>query len=216
MKSRFAQKILRVSLCLLFTLTLLSTVQAQSGRRSPKPLSPPTPLPKESETPAPAASKTEEPQQKLIVGLDDMGGSMMIPRYISEDVWSGFVQRFKELSRIVLTTDKNMRGKGASERAKKETESFVVLLQLDTNYVNTTRTGRVYPEDIVINYFLYAPVTGKTKAQGRVYVRASVGGIISSPLPTGRTGEAQLNYAGQETAERVLAALKKESPPPVR
>lgn len=143
--------------------------------------------------------------------MNDMGGSLMIPRYMSEAVWSGFVQRFKEISSIVLATDKNMRGKGASDRAKKETESFVVLLELDSNYVNTTRTGQVYPEDIVINYFLYAPVTGKTKAQGRVYARASLG-ILSSPLPTGRSGEAQLNNAGRETAERVLSALKKESP----
>lgn len=209
MKERFAQNILRLFLCLLLALTAMTVAQAQSGRRSPKPLSPPTPVPtpKEEETPAPATSKPVEPQHKLIAGMDDMSGAMMIQSYMSSAIWSGFVERFKGISGLTISTDKTIRGKGATDRAKKETENFVVLLQLDTNYINTTTTGRVYPEDVVINYFLYAPVTGKTKAQGRVYVRSSSGVL------TGRGGgEAQLYNAGRETAERVIAALNKESP----
>lgn len=211
MKNRFAPKFLRLFLCLMFTLTLCCAAQAQSGRRSPKPLSPPTPAPtpKESETPAPA-SKPAEPTQKLIVGMDEMGGALMIPRYMSDAVWSGFVGEFRGLTSISISTDKSMRGKEASERAKKETENFVVLLQLDTNYINTTKTGQVYPEDVVVKYFVYAPVTGKVKAQGQVYVRSS-GGILRR-MPTSRTGEAQLNEAGREAASRVLSALHKESP----
>ncbi|MGB9178727.1 MAG: hypothetical protein WCB68_05710 [Pyrinomonadaceae bacterium] len=213
MRDRFAPDILRIFLCLLLTLTTITVVQAQSGRRSPKPLSPPTPAPtpKESETPAPA-NKPAEPQQKLIVGMSDMGSTLNIPRYMSEAVWSGFVERFKGISNITISTDRNMSRKDASERAKKETENFVVFLQLETDTVNSdTMLGQAYAEDIVVDYYVYASGTGKVKDHGRVYVRPSRG-AISARLPTTRTGEAQLFDAGRETASRVLSAMHKESP----
>lgn len=200
-----------ISFCLLFVLAICSIGQAQSGRRAPKPLSPPTPTPtpKESEQP-PSQNKPARKEQTLIVGMDGMGGSIYIPLYMSDAVLSGFVERFRGVSSITIITDKDMRQKEASSRAKKEPESFVVLLQLRTEDIRTGM-GQVNLDDLFISYAIFSPGTGKVNEQGRVYVR-SYRGVLRRPLPTGRTIESQLNEAGRETAERVMALLHIGSP----
>lgn len=191
------------SLCLLFILAACCVGQAQSGRRAPKPLSPPTttPLPKESEQP-PTQSKPAVSRQTLIAGMDS---SLSIPLYMSDAVWSGFIDRFNKVSSVVISADKSMNRKEASERAKKQTENFVVFIQLTTTDVNTG-LGQVYLDNLVVSYSIFSPATGKVKENGQVYVHSSRS-ILSKRLPTGRAGEAQLNDAGRETADRVMALL---------
>ena len=211
MKIRFVRPFLNISLCVLFILAIHSIGQAQSGRRAPKPLNPPTTTPSPAEPEQPSSqNKPALKQQTLIVGMDEKGGSLYVPSYMSDAVWSGFFERFKGISSITITTDKSMRRKEASERAKKETESFVVLLQLETSGMDAGM-GQVNPNDLAISYVIFSPGTGKVKDQGRVYVRPA-SGVLSGRLPTGRTGELQLNEAGRETADRVMSALHIGSP----
>jgi hypothetical protein len=147
----------------------------------------------------------------LIVGLDERSAASYIPQYMSEAVWRGFIGRFNEVSSITLTTDRNMGRKQAVDRAKKETESFVVLLQLTTDNMGAGSAGEVNPEGLIVSYVVFSPVTGKVKEQGRVYVRPSRS-ILGQRLPTGRVVDAQLNEAGRETASRVMSALHSDSP----
>jgi hypothetical protein len=194
---------LNTSLCVLFILMFCCVGQAQSGRRAPKPLSPPTStsLPKESEQPAPQ-SKPPVRTQTLIAGMDS---SLSIPLYMSDAVWNGFNDRFGKVSSVVISSDKNMNRKEASDRAKKQTESFVVYLQLTTTSVSAG-VGQFSLDDLIVSYSIFSPGTGKVKENGQVYVHSSRS-VLSRPLPTSRTGEAQLNEAGRETADRVMALL---------
>lgn len=112
------------------------------------------------------------------------------------------------LGLITTAIDQKLRRKEAVERAKQATNSFVILLRLETEDSNASMgMGRVSPDDLVVNYAIFAPGTGKVKDQGRVYVR-SYRGILGGSFPTGRTLEAQLQEAGRETANRVRAALQ--------
>jgi hypothetical protein len=133
------------------------------------------------------------------------GGSLAIPLYMTEAVWSGFIDRLGKFSAVVVAADKNMNRKEASERAKKQAENFVVLLQLNVPNVNAG-VGQVSLDDLIVSYSIYSPGTGKVKESGQVHVRSSVS-VLSRRLPSGRTGEAQLKDAGRETADRVLALL---------
>lgn len=215
MKIRFMRPHLNLSLCVLCVLAAFLNGQAQSGRRAPKPISPPTTTttapPKEPERPSPAPqNKLALKPQTLIVALDDRSAAGYIPQYMSDAILRGFLGKFKERSSITITLDRNMRRKQAVERAKKETENFVVLLQLGTNQMGGG-LGDVSPEGLIVGYVVFTPGTAKIKDQGRVYVRPSRS-ILGQRIPTARTVDAQLNEAGRETASRVLSALQDESP----
>lgn len=181
--------------------------QAQSGRRATKPLSPPTitPPPKESEQPPAPKPKPAPKQQTLIAGMER---SMDFPLYMSDAVWNGFIERFNKVSSVVISGDKNMSYKEARDRAKKATESSVVLLNLNVQGVGGSM-GQVNFEDIFVNFTIFSPGTGKVSEQGRIHVRPNRS-ILGQRLPTGRDGETQMKEAGREAADRVLSLLHTE------
>lgn len=202
------------SLCVSIVLSCGLVAQAQSGRRSPKPLSPPTPTastpsPKESAQP-PTPEKPPIKQRIVIAGMDTQGIAYSIPPYMADAVMRGFTSKFDTMSSIKLTYETRMSRKQAAERAKKETETFVVLLQLATDSMGGN-VGDVSPENLIVTYIVFSPVTGKVKDQGRVYIRPSRS-IIGQRLPTSRTVDAQLMEAGREAATRVMPSLHNESP----
>jgi hypothetical protein len=207
--SRFTGPAFVISLCLLFILALCCVGQAQSGRRSSKPPSPPTPTPAEAEQPSTPKDKPAEKQRTLIAGMSDELGAAYIPGYMSDDVWRGFLDRFKAYSSIMLSTEKRMSRKQAIDRAKKETESFVVLLQLGTEDLNVG-LGGADVNDLVVSYLIFAPGTAKIKDQGHVYLR-SYRGVLGTRLPTGQAST-QLFEAGREAASRVLSDLDIPNP----
>jgi hypothetical protein len=100
-----------------------------------------------------------------------------------------------------------MRRKEAIDRAKKETETYVVLLEVDADSLNSSGgLGRVNAEDVQVSYTIFSPVTGKVKDSGRVYVRPSRS-ILGGRVPTSRGVDSQLYEAGRETAARVMSVL---------
>jgi hypothetical protein len=210
-KISFTRPYLNISLCVLFALANCLVGQAQSGRRAPKPLSPPTiNTPPPASQPPPAQNKPALKQQTLIVGLDERSTASYIPQYMSEAVWRGFIEKFHEVSYITLTTDRNMRRKQAIDRAKKETETFVVLLQLGIDNMGPN-AGSMSPEGLIVSYVVFSPGTGKAKDQGRIFVRPARS-VLGQRLPTERDVDSQLNAAGRETASRVMSALHNDSP----
>jgi hypothetical protein len=182
--------------------------EAQSGRRVKRPDASVSPAPAIEPEPAqqtPAANKPEPPKQRLIAGMDDLGRSINIPQYMVGAVWDGFMDRFRRFSSLRVTTE-NMRRRDAIERAKKETESFVVLLQVETEYLDSGGVGQVNSNDVVVSFNIFSPGTGKIKSSGRVYVRSSRS-ILGGGIPTGRMADSQLYQAGRETADRVISSL---------
>ena len=201
-------------LSLLIACVVGPSASAQSGRRPPKRSStPPTVIPvTEPVTPKPEP-KPALPQQSVIVGFDALGQSMNLPSYLSEQVWAGFFERFRQAASINIISDKSMGRGEARERAKKETEIYVVLLELQSESFDSGRTGvwQVDPNELLVAYTILTPVTAKVKAQGRVHVSNSRS-VINTRLPGTRTTERQLFETGRETAERVLAALGLRGP----
>jgi hypothetical protein len=173
---------------------------AQSGRRATKPLSPPTPTEAAKEAEPAQTPKPAVKQQTLIAGMD---ASLDIPSYLSEALWNGFIERFGKISSIVVNGDRNMSRKEATDRAKK-VESPVILLQLGTQSAMGSMSQMTL-EDLIVNFTIFTPGTGKAGEQGRVHIRP-IRSIIGR-LPSGRSGEAQMKEAGREAAERVLSLL---------
>jgi hypothetical protein len=131
--------------------------------------------------------------------------SFDFPYYMSDAVWSGFIERFGKGSTVIISGEKILNRKGASDKAKKSTESPVVLLHLTARSVGGS-IGQVSFDDLVINFSIYSPGTGKVSEHGSVYIRPQRN-ILGQRLPTGRYGEYELREAGRETADRVLALL---------
>lgn len=202
MKTRLIKIYLNISLCIFFVLMSPYAGQAQSGRRATKPLSPPTVTPPSKDSEQPPSQKPTPKTQTLTAGMD---ASLDIPLYLSDAVWAGFVERFSKSSPFVISGDKNMSRKGASDKAKKSTGSPVVLLNLSTQATGGSM-GQATLEDLVIIFSIFTPGTGKVSEQGRVHVRPSRS-ILGQRLPTGRYGESQMKEAGREAADRVLALL---------
>ena len=202
LRIKFIRLCFNASLSLFFVLMVCGLGQAQSGRRATKPLSPPTTTPPSKESEPPPAPKPVLKQQTLIAGME---ASMDIPLYMSDAVWSGFIERFNKASSVVVSGDRDMTRKEASDRAKKATESHVVLLHLGTQSTGGSM-GQVNLEDLVIVFSIFSPGTGKVSEHGRVNVRVSRS-ILGQRLPTGRYGESQMKEAGREAADRVLSLL---------
>ncbi|HEV7859022.1 MAG TPA: hypothetical protein VGO91_10440 [Pyrinomonadaceae bacterium] len=190
-------------------MSFCSMGEAQSGRRVKRPDANVSPAPAIEPAPAPQSPKESQPappKQKLIAGMDELGRSINIPQYMAGAVWDGFLDEFRKFSSLRVTTE-NMRRRDAIERAKKETESYVVLLQVETENLNSGGgVGQVNSNDLLVSYIIFSPVTGKIKSSGRVYVRSSRS-ILGGRLPTGRVADSQLYQAGRETADRVISAL---------
>jgi hypothetical protein len=130
------------------------------------------------------------------------------PHYVSDAIWQGFIERFNKASGVVISGEKILNRKGASERAKKSTESPVVLLHLTTQSVGGS-IGQVSFDDLVINFSIFSPGTGKVSEHGRVYIRPQRN-ILGQRLPTGRYGDSEFREAGREAADRVLLLLHAE------
>ena len=227
MKNRFTGAyVAHGSLGILIILSCCLAGQAQSGRRSPKPLSPPTsttpapttPATKETESAvkeAESSASAEKPaikQQNVIVGMDDRSSAYYIPPYMTDAVMRGFTSKFNGVASIKLTVDTKMRRKEAVERAKKETETFFIVLQLSTDNMGGEVIGDVNPEELIVTYYVFTPGTGKVKDQSRIYIRPPKS-ILGQRIPTSaNTVDAQLVEAGREAAYRAMSALHTDTP----
>lgn len=202
------------SITLATTLSLIAacavSAEAQSGRRARKPtvVTPPPP------EPSPEVKKPVQetkPSLTFIIGSDRHESFSYIPSYFSDSVMRACADRLDDAPSVrvdVVHRDIN-RGE-AIKRAKEEKEAFVVWLQLRTEYA---AAGRTDLNELYLEYWLFAPTTGKTTTTGRVYQQAySTGPVIVGPRTTGRTSAAYteilLKRAAREAAERILAAMR--------
>ncbi len=190
---------------------LAGPVAAQSGRRSPRSSSPaPTPTPEA----APVEKKPEaetKPALTFVVGIDRGGSISNIPNFLYDTVLGACVERLDSSPSVsVEIANRDIHRGEAVKRAKAETESLVVFLQLGSDNARSLTSDDL--KDVSIQYWVFAPATGKVLTNGRTYQQAyGGGGVVVMPRPGGGTSlaytEQLLKQAARDAAERILSSM---------
>lgn len=191
----------------LLGLSLLDQAQAQSGRRVPKtqgntnqaPVA--APSPEETAKPAPGGLKQKA---RLLVTRQPTA-----KRFQTEDqILASFIKQLNRYDNIEATSIGDLKEGQAVERAKAETEAFVILLKFD---VDTFQSGTIIlnSEDLQIEYSVIAPRTGKKQTKGKVYFQGIGGGRMRrSGWPNGTPIRITPEAAGIEAADGLYFWLK--------
>ncbi|MCA1591580.1 MAG: hypothetical protein LC754_02805 [Acidobacteria bacterium] len=208
-------------------------VNAQSGRRRAEPARPSSPPPADTATQGESESESKprgsatKPNASVLVNfvvMEDDNMIVSIPYGAREIVNEGFLRRLKQ-SRAVAVEGAGKAGrKEARDRAKKEKDAFVVLLQVEEDAASSGQQsiGRADTRTLVINIHVYAPVTGDLKFTDRVWQRpyrqtATIGGV-RVPVPVSRRSERfpseyQLEQASRDAADRLMSRFNVIPPP---
>jgi len=207
MQHQTLSRVYLLTVCAVALLCLSQAALAQSGRRqktvsSPSPPADTTTKDKESEA-KPRAEKPA-PLATVIVGGDRFSNSYSVgPTYIDEAVES-CTENLNRSGGLEAIGGGDMTRKDAVDRAKKETASYVLWLEMR---VEGNRT-----DDVTVSYTLFRPQTAKILASGNVYLATRrVGrGPVGVGVP-GVGGRLPLQYlmreAGREVAGRVADKL---------
>jgi hypothetical protein len=182
---------------------------AQSGRRATKPPpAPSAPLPEATPTPA-VTSVQPKPVLQFVVGIDryDSFSSVSIGTY--NDVLRSCAQRLDEPSSVsVERVEHPISRSEATNRAKAEKNAYVVLLRVREDQMSSSRTGS--PNNVYIEYFVFAPTTAKVVSSGSAYPRKR--GIVPSSRPSSIYGDPEVIEAARTVANKILAALQMHVP----
>jgi hypothetical protein len=196
------QKIQSVALLVLLLLVFSHVSRSQSGRRASLPSSPPAAV---EATTANSASSTRPAQQKihLLVARQTTRKHLT-----TEDVaFASFIKRLNEYANIETVAIGDMKQSQAAARAKTETKNPVVILTFD---IDSYAGGTIIlnSQDLEIEYFLFAPQSGKKQTQGKVYFQSvGSGRLRKSNWPNGTPVKMTPEDAGIEAAESLYQWL---------
>ena len=201
-----------------FTLVLLllglaleaGETEAQSGRRTAPPINstPPTPV-VTPETTTPEKEKPLAPGQlpakvRLLVARQPTSKHL-----ITEDqIFASFIKQLNRYENIEATSIGDLKEGQAVERAKAETEAFVVMLKFD---IDSFQSGTIITnsEDLEIEYSVLAPRTGKKQTKGKIYFQTIGGGRMrKQDWPNGTPIRITPEGAGIEAADGLYFWLK--------
>jgi len=193
------------------------TADAQSGRRSTghtitvPTVSGPKTVEKKPEPP-PVDTRTS-----LVVAVEEQSPFSGVPFYLSgmvRDTCGDILRKSKLLKTTIASQEMNHGD--VVKRAKAETETFVVWLQLGSENYSNDRVNPTFPERLFIRFTIYSPGTAKVKASGYERIaQANKGGIISRiPGSQGNTvySEYALKEAARSVAERIMDAFRVNVP----
>ena len=198
--------------CLLFACLLCGAVQAQSGRHQPPPhAEAPVPTP----TPEPPKVKPPPTEQIHVLVTSSAPASVSLSSFDVSLVADTLLQRLNASDALKVETANSMSRDGAHKRAKEEKERFIIWFQLQYDGFNNTLSPN--PEDLRIEYAIYQPGTGASKAGGTVFLRTvrtvPVIGSGASCYPNLYGLNGSLTIGALETADRIFDALSVPSPP---
>jgi hypothetical protein len=196
--------------------------EAQSGRRAAKPSSAATSTPPASvvttENTNAAAEKPLSPGElptkvRLLVARQPTSKHL----HTEDQIFASFVKQLNRYENIEATSAGDIKEGQAVERAKAETEAFVVLLKFD---IDSFQSGTIImnSQDLQIEYSVLAPHTGKKQTKGKVYFQAIGGGRMrKSDWPNGTPIRITPEATGIEAADGLyfwlkLAALRHSRP----
>jgi hypothetical protein len=187
--------------------------EAQSGRRPPK-KSESEGVQRPSETVPEIKPEAKQPEKERTPVLIVKSNSYFNSFYVGDYVLEGCTARLKQAATLQVERGKDMNRKEASDAAMAPTIRYVVLLDITSErmrYGRQTR-GQDQIDDVVVEYTIFSPGTGKVKSSGRVYQmrpRSTVGGVgVPLPVPNGpAAAEQSLRQAGRDVADRVISSL---------
>jgi hypothetical protein len=192
-------------------------IKAQSGRRAERP-SPP------ASSPAPTSSQidvAEEARKPLAPGALSSRVKLLVGRqgtskhfHTEDQIFASFIKQLNRYDNIEATSVGETKEDQAVERARAESEAFVILLKFD---IDSFQNGTIIlnSQDLQIEYFVLAPHTGKKQTKGKVYFQAIGGGRMrKSNWPNGTPIRITPEATGIEAADGLyfwlrLAAAKK-------
>jgi len=206
--------------CLVF-----HSAQAQSGRRAPKPIEV-APVPTPSVDPATVPKPKPTPHLKTpVLVASYTPASIDVSTLDAELVQRTIIQRLGESGALAPRGSEEMRRKDAEKTARNEAETYVVWLELENNSTyGSTLSNRDNPENYSLRFAVFAPRTGRLKAQGQIslglYRRRSIGGIgLPGSRPacypnTSRNLDYALVMGAIEAANRIISSFDLPLPPP--
>lgn len=181
-------------------LLLATQTVAQSGRRAPKPTQPPVTTP-ETDKKQPEIANTRELTRKTSLIVAKQGSSKHL---LSEDaIFADFLTRLREFKNVTAISGGDLKHDAAVKRAKKETETIVVLLEFD---VDDFQHGTLIlnSPDLDVKVLVFAPRTGQKKFEGKVYYKAVGGPMLKKDnWPAGTPIRITTEAVGIEAAEQV-------------
>jgi hypothetical protein len=191
------------------------TVPAQSGRRaikSPNQTAVFPPVETSGSTPNTSSPLTE--RLHLLVARQTTRKHLR-----TEDVvFASFIKRLNEYPNLECLPLGDMKQSQAATRAKTETLNPVVIVTFD---IDSYAGGTIIlnSQDLEIEYFLFAPHSGKKQTQGKVYFQSvGSGRLRKSNWPNGTPVKMTPEDAGIEAAESLhqwllfAAATRKPAP----
>ena len=192
------------AVAVLLVLLLVNTGRAQSGRHASKM---PQPVPAvdlgNSNSSEANLSKSLLQKTRLLVARHTTKKHLT-----TEDVaFASFVKRLNEYQNLEAVLIGDMGQSRAQRRAKAEADVPVVLLTFD---IDSYASGTIIlnSQDLEIEYFLYAPQSGKKQTQGKVYFQGvGSGRLRSSGWPNGTPVKMTPEAAGIEAAESLYQWL---------
>ncbi len=181
-------------------LLLATQTIAQSGRRAPKPTQPPATTPQTDPEASPKLGARDLKQSvSLLVGREPSSKQLL-----SEDaIFKHFLQYLADFKNVTVKSLGDLKRDGAGKRAKRETDSIVVLLQFD---VDEFQAGTLIlnPTDLDVRVLVFEPCTGQKKFEGKVYYKAVGGPMLKRDnWPTGTPIRITTEAVGIEAAEQV-------------
>ena len=181
-------------------LLLATQTIAQSGRRAPKPTQPPVTTP-EANNQLPKIPNGRELTRKASLLVAKQASSKHL---LSEDaIFASIIQRLSEFRNVTATSAGDLKRDTAVKRAKRETESIVVLVQFD---VDDFQHGTLIlnSPDLDVKVLVFAPRTGQKKFEGKVYYKAVGGPMLKKDnWPAGTPIRITTEAVGIEAAEQV-------------
>jgi len=209
------------SVALILLAVCVAVVGAQSGRHSQKTSTQPLPeaTPQgESESKPAGSSKPSDALVSFVV-MEYNGTLMGMSSMSVDDLTDIFARRLGQPKAVSVTRAGRGGRSQARERAKKETDTYVVLFQVDED---TMSPGNRNDYTILVRTYVYEPKTGALKFADTIYQRpyrstTSIGGV-RIPLPTSRRieqypGQLQLEQAASDAADRLMSRFHVAPPP---
>lgn len=190
---------------------------AQSGRHAAKPSSPVSPTSGAPVTPTedPEVEKPLRPgelpsQVRLLVARQPTAKHL----HTEDQILASFVKQLNRYENIDATSVGDVKEGQAVERAKAETDAFVILITFD---IDRFQGGTIImnSQDLEIEYYVLAPHTGKKQTKGKVYFQGIGGGRMrKQDWPNGTPIRITPEATGIEAADGLyfwlrLAAVKK-------
>lgn len=220
------------AVCAILILAFWSSGYAQSGRSrrvGDSPSQDSTP-PARAEPPrTQTAAKPLVPQLSFLIVKTDPSPSANIPSVgaigFARIVAEGCAERLRKSPLLEVKAGGDMNRKEAIERAKTESETYVVWMELKLDKIGGRSSdpdigsnGVIDFDNLYVNYVVYTPGTAKIKTQGSVMQNANQVGNSRIGIRIPRRGgrmpvQYALEQAGHDAANRIMEAFQIPLPP---